>query len=57
MKFLTENEVGIKTSQFRDLIASNRAATIIILEYFDSENITLRKGDFRFLTNKFRETL
>ena len=57
VKFLTENEVGIKTSQFRDLIASNRGATIIILEYFDSENITLRKGDFRFLTNRFRETL
>ena len=45
---------GIKVSQFRDLLNTNRGTAMILLEFFDSENITLRKGNFRVLTKKFK---
>ncbi|MDA3812705.1 MAG: selenocysteine-specific translation elongation factor [Candidatus Cloacimonetes bacterium] len=54
---LTKTTEGIKVSQLRDLLNTNRNTAMILLEFFDSENITLRKGDFRFLTKKFKEGL
>jgi hypothetical protein len=57
LEFLRQNEAGITVAQFRDLIAGNRNNAIAILEYFDSEGITLRKGNIRVLTRKFTNNL
>ncbi|MCF7859294.1 MAG: selenocysteine-specific translation elongation factor [Candidatus Cloacimonetes bacterium] len=57
IKFLTENDAGIKVSEFRDLMETNRTTALILLESFDNENITLRKGNFRYLTKKFLKQL
>jgi len=54
---LNKTPQGIKTAQFRDLLNTNRNTAIILLEYFDSENITLRKGNYRVLTKKFKDNL
>lgn len=48
---------GIKVSQLRDLLNTNRGTAMILLEFFDSENITLRKGNFRVLTKKFKDKM
>ena len=52
---LRRTSEGIKVSQLRDLLNTNRGTAMILLEFFDSENITLRKGNFRFLTRKFKD--
>jgi len=52
---LKRTSEGIKVSQLRDLLNTNRGTAMILLEFFDSENITLRKGNFRFLTRKFKD--
>ena len=52
---LQNTSEGIKVSQLRDLLNTNRGTAMILLEFFDSENITLRKGNFRFLTKKFKD--
>jgi len=57
IEFLQQNDAGISVAQFRDLIAGNRNNAIAILEYFDSEGITIRKGNFRVLTRKFTASL
>jgi hypothetical protein len=54
---LSKTAEGIKVSQLRDLLNTNRGTAMILLEFFDSENITLRKGNFRFLTNKYKELI
>lgn len=54
---LAETTEGIKVSQLRDLLNTNRGTAMILLEFFDSENITLRKGNFRFLTKKFKNKI
>lgn len=54
---LVETTEGIKVSQLRDLLNTNRGTAMILLEFFDSENITLRKGNFRFLTKKFKDKM
>ncbi len=54
---LTETTEGIKVSQLRDLLNTNRGTAMILLEFFDSENITLRKGNFRFLTKKYKDKI
>ncbi len=54
---LIETTEGIKVSQLRDLLNTNRGTAMILLEFFDSENITLRKGNFRFLTKKYKDKI
>ena len=54
---LTKSTEGIKVSQLRDFLNTNRGTAMILLEFFDSENITLRKGNFRFLTKKYKKTI
>jgi len=44
-----QNNNGIKISDFKNLINLNRKTALSILEYFDEENLTLRKDDVRFL--------
>ncbi len=57
VEYLKTNSEGITVAQFRDMIKSNRASAMMILEYFDNQGITLRKGNNRFLTKKFIESL
>ncbi|MBI5885283.1 MAG: SelB C-terminal domain-containing protein, partial [Deltaproteobacteria bacterium] len=40
---------GIKAAGFRDMLGCGRKLAIEILEYFDKERVTLRKGDVRTL--------
>jgi selenocysteine-specific elongation factor len=54
---LTKSTEGIKVSQLRDLLITNRGTAMILLEFFDSENITLRKGNFRFFTKKYKNII
>jgi selenocysteine-specific elongation factor len=56
LKFLKQNPDGISVAQFRDIMECNRTNSMIILEYFDSSNITIRRGNYRFLTKKFVES-
>ncbi len=46
--YISHNE-KITVVEFRDLINSNRKHSIIILEYFDSKNLTKRIEDYRIL--------
>jgi len=56
LNFLQQNPDGISVAQFRDIMECNRTNSMIILEYFDSNNITIRRGNYRFLTKKFVES-
>ena len=40
---------GIKASEFRDILGCGRKLAIEVLEHFDRERVTLRKGDIRVL--------
>ena len=52
--YLQKNNVeGITVAKFRDLMQCNRANTLILLEHFDNNGITLRKGNYRFLKKKY----
>jgi len=51
--FLREHEDGISVAQLRNMIDSNRSNALLILDWMDNEGITLRKGNFRFLTKRF----
>jgi len=48
VNFIKENK-KITIVEFRDLIKSNRKHSIMILEYFDSKNLTKRIEDYRIL--------
>ncbi|MBE9531808.1 MAG: selenocysteine-specific translation elongation factor [Proteobacteria bacterium] len=43
------DEQGITVSEYRDLLGTGRKIAIEILEYFDRELVTLRRGDYRVL--------
>ncbi len=53
ISYLNKNPQGITVSHFRDLMKINRANALILLGFFDTEGITIRKGDVRVLTKKF----
>jgi len=50
---LKKNKEGITVAQFRDLINSNRATSLLLLEFFDNEGITLRKDNVRVFKKSF----
>ena len=50
--YLRKNEEGITVAQFRDMIQSNRNTALLLLEFFDGENLTIRKGNYRFLKKR-----
>lgn len=54
---LEHKENGITTSYFRNLIQSNRNTAVLYLENFDSEGITQRKNNDRFLTYKYLKSI
>jgi selenocysteine-specific elongation factor len=43
---------GITVAQFRDLVEGNRKICVPLLELFDAEGITERRGDVRVITEK-----
>jgi selenocysteine-specific elongation factor len=45
---------GMTVSQFRDLIGGNRKICLLLISLFDSEEVTLRVGDLRVVTEKGR---
>ncbi len=47
-EYLQEQE-SIELSEFRDMLASTRKYALPLLEYFDQQGITERRGDKRFL--------
>ncbi len=57
IEFLEQNPQGITIAQCRDLIKGNRANALLILDWLDNTGVTLRKGNFRFLTKKFLEKM
>lgn len=57
VNYLKKNEDGIRVAHFRDMLETNRNSAIILLEFFDSEGITIRKGNFRYLKKSFKDKL
>lgn len=52
--YLKKNSSGIAISTFRDLLGSSRRITLLICSYCDDNKITVRRGDKRFLTEKWK---
>jgi hypothetical protein len=48
-KFLTANVEGIKVSEFRELLGTNRTIAMIYLDILEEEKFIFREGDYRFL--------
>jgi len=46
---LSKDKNGITVAQFRDLVKGNRKICLLLLNQYDSEKLTLRNGDLRFL--------
>jgi selenocysteine-specific elongation factor len=57
LKALTEKNEGITVAEFRDLVKGNRKICLLLLARFDGEAITIRKGDYRIITEKGRRIL
>ncbi|MBN1326614.1 MAG: SelB C-terminal domain-containing protein, partial [Candidatus Cloacimonetes bacterium] len=55
INYLRTEPSGITVSGYRDLIDSNRACSLLLLEYFDESGITVRKDNIRVLSNRFRQ--
>ncbi len=56
--YLLENEeTGLQVSVFRDMINSNRNTAVLYLEHFDSEGVTIRKENQRFLTQRYKNSI
>ena len=54
VEFIQENKT-ISAAQFRDLLGTNRKNAILILEFFDQKNITIRFGNDRKLSKKYAD--
>jgi selenocysteine-specific elongation factor len=49
ISYLSSDVDGITVSQFRDLISGNRKISLLLLNRFDTEGVTKRIGDKRYL--------
>ena len=47
----------ITVAQFRDMLGGNRKIGLLLLNYFDDMGLTVRKGDYRILSQKWRKTI
>lgn len=52
LKALKEEPEGYTIAQFRDLIDGNRKICLLLIGRYDTEGYTLRKGDYRIITEK-----
>lgn len=57
LEHLIENKEGITVAGFRDLVDGNRKICLLLLSRFDGEGVTIRKGDYRYITEKGRQNL
>lgn len=53
IEFLKKNK-EIRISQFRDMLGASRKFVLPLLIYFDTHNITIKRGDVRVLGQKYR---
>ncbi len=53
IQFLKSNK-EIRISQFRDLLGASRKYVLPLLIYFDTHNVTIKRGDVRILGQKYR---
>ncbi len=52
VKELSRREGGITVAEFRDLVGGNRKICLLLLAQYDSERVTKRDGDLRFLVKE-----
>ncbi len=57
LEHLNQTKEGITVAQFRDLIDGNRKLCLLLLAQYDTEGVTVRKGDYRHITEKGRKFL
>jgi len=53
IQFLKSNK-EIRISQFRDLLGASRKYVLPLLIYFDTHDVTIKRGDVRILGQKYR---
>ncbi|MCK4251241.1 SelB C-terminal domain-containing protein [candidate division WOR-3 bacterium] len=53
IQFLKNNN-EIRISQFRDILNTSRKYVLPLLIYFDTHNVTIKRGDVRVLGQKYR---
>ncbi|MQY77691.1 MAG: hypothetical protein GH151_00605, partial [Bacteroidetes bacterium] len=53
IQFLKNNN-EIRISQFRDMLNASRKYVLPLLIYFDTHNVTIKRGDVRVLGQKYR---
>jgi selenocysteine-specific elongation factor len=53
IEFLNKNK-EIRISQFRDMLDASRKFVLPLLIYFDTHNVTIKRGDVRILGQKYR---
>jgi selenocysteine-specific elongation factor len=53
IEFLKKNK-EIKVSEFRDIIGASRKYALPLLIYFDTRNVTIKRGEVRLLGQKYR---
>lgn len=53
VQFLKKNN-ELRVSQFRDLLGASRKYALPLLIYFDTRNVTIKRGDVRVLGQKYR---
>jgi len=53
IEFLKKNK-EIRISQFRDMLGASRKYVLPLLIYFDTHNVTIKRGDVRILGQKYR---
>ena len=53
IQFLKSNK-EIRISQFRDLLGASRKYVLPLLIYFDTHNVTIKRGEVRILGQKYR---
>lgn len=53
VEFLKKNN-EIRVAQFRDLLGASRRFALPLLIYFDTHNVTIKRGDVRVLGQKYR---
>jgi len=57
ISYLKQHEDGISLAQFRDIMNTNRKMASLLLEYFDTKQVTVRKDNVRQFTHKYKKYL
>ncbi len=57
LEYLTEHEEGATVATFRDLTGGNRKINLLLINKFDREGITVRKDDYRLITQRGLDVL